>query len=51
MERINQEPLRWGQADLSILWFVKKHWKEVFLYLEELQAGKTSDMAEQHFSI
>ena len=31
--------------------FVKKHTKEVFLYLENMEVEKTSDLAEQHFSI
>ncbi len=31
--------------------FVRKHRKEVFLYLENPEAEKTSDLAEQHFSI
>ena len=35
----------------SFLTFVKRHRKEVFLYLEDPQVEKTSDLAEQHFSI
>ena len=35
----------------SLLTFVKRHRKEVFLYLEDPQVEKTSDKAEQHFSI
>ena len=31
--------------------FVKKHRKEVFLYLENGEVEKTSDLAEQHFAI
>ena len=35
----------------SFLTFVKRHRKEVFLYLENHEVEKTSDKAEQHFSI
>ena len=35
----------------SFLTFVRKHRNEVFLYLEEPKVEKTSDKAEQHFSI
>ncbi len=35
----------------SLLTFVKRYRKEVFLYLENHEAEKTSDLAEQHFSI
>ena len=35
----------------SFLTFVKRHRKEVFLYLENHEVEKTSDLAEQHFSI
>ena len=35
----------------SLLTFVKRHRKEVFLYLENHEVEKTSDKAEQHFSI
>ena len=35
----------------SFLTFVKRHRKEVFLYLENHGVEKTSDLAEQHFSI
>ncbi|MEM0134182.1 MAG: hypothetical protein QXU18_02995 [Thermoplasmatales archaeon] len=35
----------------SFLTFVKRHRKEVFLYLEDPLVEKTSDIAEQHFSI
>ncbi|MHB1440310.1 MAG: hypothetical protein ACYCWK_06235 [Cuniculiplasma sp.] len=31
--------------------FVKEHRKEVFLYLENREVEKTSDLAEQHFSV
>ena len=31
--------------------FVKKHRREVFLYLENGEVEKTSDLAEQHFTI
>ncbi|EQB72661.1 MAG: hypothetical protein AMDU1_APLC00005G0040 [Thermoplasmatales archaeon A-plasma] len=43
----------YGEARLiyRFLGFVKKHRKEVFLYLEDPQVEKTSDLAEQHFSI
>ena len=36
---------------VSFLTFVKMHRKEVFLYLENHDVEKTSDLAEQHFSI
>ena len=35
----------------GFLSFVRKHRKEVFLYLENPEVEKTSDLAEQHFSI
>ena len=35
----------------NFLSFVKEHRKEVFLYLEDPHVEKTSDKAEQHFSI
>ncbi len=35
----------------SFLTFLRKHRHEVFLYLEDPQVEKTSDKAEQHFSI
>ena len=35
----------------SFLTFMKRHRKEVFLYLENHEVEKTSDLAEQHFSI
>jgi hypothetical protein len=35
----------------GFLAFVKKHRKDVFLYLENHGVEKTSDKAEQHFSI
>ena len=35
----------------GFLSFVRKHRKEVFLYLENHEVEKTSDKAEQHFSI
>ncbi len=35
----------------SFLTFVRRHRNEVFLYLEESKVEKTSDKAEQHFSI
>ena len=35
----------------SFLTFVKNHRKEVFLYLQDPKVEKTSDKAEQHFSI
>ena len=35
----------------SFLAFVRKHRKEVFLYLKNPEVEKTSDIAEQHFSI
>ena len=35
----------------SFLTFIRRHMKEVFLYLEEPKVEKTSDKAEQHFSI
>ena len=35
----------------SFLKWVKKHRNEVFLYLENPDVEKTSDLAEQHFSI
>ncbi|MFG1556158.1 MAG: hypothetical protein AAE985_06835 [Thermoplasmataceae archaeon] len=31
--------------------FIRKHSKEVFLYLKNPEVEKTSDKAEQHFSI
>ena len=37
--------------DRIIASFVMKHRKEVFLYLEDPKVEKTSDKAEQHFSI
>ena len=35
----------------SFLDFIRKHRKEVFLYLDDPEVEKTSDKAEQHFSI
>ena len=35
----------------SFLTFVRKHRKEVFPYLDNPEAEKTSDKAEQHFSV
>ena len=35
----------------NFLSFLKKHRKEVFLYLQDQMVEKTSDIAEQHFSI
>ena len=35
----------------SFLKWVKKHRNEVFLYLENPEVEKTSDLAEQHFSV
>ena len=35
----------------NFLSFLKKHRKEVFLYLQDPMVEKTSDIAEQHFSI
>ena len=35
----------------GFLSFVRKHRKEVFLYLDDSMMEKTSDKAEQHFSI
>ena len=35
----------------SFLTFIRKHRKEVFLYLKNPEVEKTSDKAEQHFSI
>ena len=35
----------------NFLSFLKKHRKEVFLYLQDKMVEKTSDIAEQHFSI
>ena len=35
----------------SFLTFVRKHIKEVFLYLENTEVEKTSDKAEQHYSV
>ena len=35
----------------SFLTFVKKNRKEVFLYLDNPEVEKTSDKAEQHFSV
>ena len=35
----------------SFLNFVRKHRKEVFLYLDDPEVEKTSDKAEQHFSV
>ena len=35
----------------SFLDFVRKHRKEVFLYLGNPEVEKTSDKAEQHFSV
>ena len=35
----------------SFLNFIKKHRKEVFLYLDDPEVEKTSDKAEQHFSV
>jgi hypothetical protein len=35
----------------GFLSFVRKHRKEVFLYLENPEVEKTSDIAEQHFSV
>jgi hypothetical protein len=35
----------------SFLTFVRKHRNEVFLYLENPEVEKTSDLAEQHFSV
>ncbi len=35
----------------SFLNFVRKHRKEVFLYLDNPEVEKTSDKAEQHFSV
>jgi hypothetical protein len=41
----------YGVIISGFLSFVKKHRKEVFLYLENPEVEKTSDKAEQHFSI
>jgi hypothetical protein len=35
----------------DLITFVREHKKEVFLYLENPKVEKTSDLAEQHFSI
>ena len=35
----------------GFLSFMKRYRKEVFLYLEDPMVEKTSDIAEQHFSI
>ena len=35
----------------NFLSFLKRHRKEVFLYLQDPMVEKTSDIAEQHFSI
>ena len=35
----------------NFLSFLKRYRKEVFLYLEDPMVEKTSDIAEQHFSI
>jgi hypothetical protein len=35
----------------SFLTFMRKHRKEMFLYLKNPKVEKTSDLAEQHFSI
>ena len=35
----------------SFLTFLRKHRKEVFLYLDNPEVEKTSDKAEQHFSV
>ena len=35
----------------SFLDFIRKHRKEVFLYLDDPEVEKTSDNAEQHFSV
>lgn len=41
-----------GNMTISgFLSFVRKHRKEVFLYLENQEVEKTSDLAEQHISI
>ncbi|AKA47732.1 hypothetical protein IX51_00005 [uncultured archaeon] len=50
LDRINS--LYGGDSIMaSFLKWVKKHRKEVFLYLENPDVEKTSDKAEQHFSV
>ena len=50
LEKINS--LYGGDRIISgFLSFVRKHRKEVFLYLENPEVEKTSDIAEQHFSV
>ena len=41
----------YGSIISNFLSFLKKHRKEVFLYLQDPMVEKTSDIAEQHFSI
>ena len=48
---MHQEAGEWNGVIAGFLSFMKRYGKEVFLYLEDPVVEKTSDIAEQHFSI